>query len=180
MEFQLSYFTSWKMMLWKCYTQYASKFGKLSSGHRTGRGQFSLLSLRKAIPKNAQTTTQLHSASAQIYFSEKNLPFTLDVVHVFAMILPPRPFSDPPHVPSGQLHLCSLGTILPLNTTHLITQTHGHPFVCNLTASTAQLSRTHKSIWEMKETVDTTLSDVLTLQMTKPRLRSFNWPVSWQ
>ena len=36
MEFQLSYFKSWKMMLWKCCTQYASKFGKLSSGHRTG------------------------------------------------------------------------------------------------------------------------------------------------
>ena len=28
-------------MLWKCCTQYASKFGKLSSGHRTGKGQFS-------------------------------------------------------------------------------------------------------------------------------------------
>ena len=25
----------------KCFTQYASKFGKLSSGHRTGKGQFS-------------------------------------------------------------------------------------------------------------------------------------------
>ena len=24
-------------MLWKCYTQYASKFGKLSNGHRTGK-----------------------------------------------------------------------------------------------------------------------------------------------
>ena len=34
MEFQLSYFKSWKMMLWKCCTQYASKFGKLSHGHR--------------------------------------------------------------------------------------------------------------------------------------------------
>ena len=34
MEFQLSYFKSWKMMLWKFCTQYASKFGKLSSGHR--------------------------------------------------------------------------------------------------------------------------------------------------
>ena len=31
------------MMLWKCCTQYASKFGKLSSGHRTGKGQFSFL-----------------------------------------------------------------------------------------------------------------------------------------
>ena len=38
MEFQLSYFKSWKVMLWKCYTQYVSKFGKLISGHRTGKG----------------------------------------------------------------------------------------------------------------------------------------------
>ena len=37
MEFQLSYFKSWKMMLWKCCTQYVSTFGKLSSGHRTGK-----------------------------------------------------------------------------------------------------------------------------------------------
>ena len=46
----------------KCCTQYASKFGKLSSGHRTGKGQFSFQSLRKAMPKNAQTTAQLHSS----------------------------------------------------------------------------------------------------------------------
>ena len=56
MEFQLSYFKSWKMMLWKCCTQYASKFGKLSSGHRTGKGQVSSQSQRKAFSKNAQTT----------------------------------------------------------------------------------------------------------------------------
>ena len=43
-------------------TQYASKFGKLSSGHRTGKGQFSLQYQRKAMPKNAQTTTQLYSS----------------------------------------------------------------------------------------------------------------------
>ena len=43
-------------------TQYASKFGKLSSGHRTGKDQFSFQSQRKAIPKNAQTTAQLHSS----------------------------------------------------------------------------------------------------------------------
>ena len=47
MEFQLSYFKSWKMMLRKCCTQYASKFGKLSSGHRTGKGQFSFQSNAK-------------------------------------------------------------------------------------------------------------------------------------
>ena len=38
------------------------KFGKLSSGHRTGKGQFSFQSQRKAMPKNAQTTAQLYSS----------------------------------------------------------------------------------------------------------------------
>ena len=47
-------------MLWKCCTQYAIKFGKFSSGHRTGKGQFSFQSQRKTMPKNAQTTAQLH------------------------------------------------------------------------------------------------------------------------
>ena len=40
----------------------ASKFGKLSSGHRTRKGQFSFQSQRKAMTKNVQTTTQLHSS----------------------------------------------------------------------------------------------------------------------
>ena len=35
----------------KVCTQYASKFGKLSSGHSTGKGQFSFQSQRKAMPK---------------------------------------------------------------------------------------------------------------------------------
>ena len=45
-------------MLSKCCTQYVSKLEKLSSGHRTGKGQFSFQSQRKAMPKNAQTITQ--------------------------------------------------------------------------------------------------------------------------
>ena len=45
----------------KCCTQYVSKFGKLSSGHRIGKGQFSFQSQRKAMLKHAQTTAQLHS-----------------------------------------------------------------------------------------------------------------------
>src|SRR5574340_889051 len=49
------------MMLCKCCTQYASKFEKLSSSHRTGKGQFSFQSQRRAIPKNVQITVQLHS-----------------------------------------------------------------------------------------------------------------------
>ena len=48
-------------MLWKCCAQYASRFGKLSSGLRTGKGQFSFQSQRTAMSKNAQTTAQLHS-----------------------------------------------------------------------------------------------------------------------
>ena len=35
------------------------KFGKLSSGHGTGKGQFSFQSQRKAMTKNVQITTQL-------------------------------------------------------------------------------------------------------------------------
>ena len=58
-------------MLWKCYTQYASKFGRLSSGHRTGKGQFSFQSLRKAMPKNVQTTTQLHSSHTLVKYCSK-------------------------------------------------------------------------------------------------------------
>ena len=57
MEFQLSYFKFWKMMLWKCCTQHASKFGKLSSGHGTGKGQFSFQSQR--MPKLLHICTHL-------------------------------------------------------------------------------------------------------------------------
>ena len=45
----------------KCCTYYASKFGKLHSGHRTGKGQFSFQSQKRAMPKTVQTITQLHS-----------------------------------------------------------------------------------------------------------------------
>jgi len=45
----------------KCCTQYINKFEKLSSGHRTGKGQFFPQSQRRAMPKNVQTTAQLHS-----------------------------------------------------------------------------------------------------------------------
>ena len=38
------------------------QFGKDSSGHRSGKGQFSFQSQRKAMPKNSQTTAQLHSS----------------------------------------------------------------------------------------------------------------------
>ena len=36
--------------------------GKLSSGHRIGKSQFSFQFQRKVMPKNVQTTTQLHTS----------------------------------------------------------------------------------------------------------------------
>ena len=54
------------MMLWKCCTQYASKFGKFSSGHRTGKGQFSFQTQRKGKAKecsNYHTTALISHAS---------------------------------------------------------------------------------------------------------------------
>ena len=46
------------MILLKCYIRYDSKFGKLSSGHRTGKSQFSFQSQRKAKTENVQTPTK--------------------------------------------------------------------------------------------------------------------------
>ena len=45
----------------KMLHSYASTFGKLSSGHRTEKGQFSFQYQRRKVPKNAQDTVQLYS-----------------------------------------------------------------------------------------------------------------------
>ena len=45
-------------MLWKYCTQYASKFGKLSSGHRTGKGQFFIPIAKK---DNAKECSNYHT-----------------------------------------------------------------------------------------------------------------------
>ena len=52
----------------KYHTQYITKFGKLSSGHRTGKGQLSFQSQRKAMPKIAQISQNCaisHASNAQ-------------------------------------------------------------------------------------------------------------------
>ena len=64
----------------KVLHSYASKFGKLSSGHRTGKGQFSFQSQRKAMPKNAQTTAQLYS-SHMLASNAENSPNQASTVH---------------------------------------------------------------------------------------------------
>ena len=50
------------MLLKYCIQEICRKFEKLSSGHRTRKGQFSFQSQRKAMPKNVQSTPQLHSS----------------------------------------------------------------------------------------------------------------------
>ena len=42
-------------MLLKCYHKYVSRFGRLSSGHRTKNGQFSFQSQRRAMPKKCSS-----------------------------------------------------------------------------------------------------------------------------
>ena len=45
----------------ECEVKWTLGNRKLSSGHRTGKGQFSLQSQGRVMPKNVQTTAQLHS-----------------------------------------------------------------------------------------------------------------------
>ena len=53
--------------------QYVSKFGKLSRGHRTGKGQFSFQSQRKTLPNNAQATAQLHTSKVTLKILQARL-----------------------------------------------------------------------------------------------------------
>ena len=67
-------------MLWKCCTQYASKFGKLGSDNRGGKCQFSFQFWRKAMPKNAQTTTHLRSSHMLVKYAQ-NPPSQASTIH---------------------------------------------------------------------------------------------------
>ena len=69
-------FTILKDVLWKCCTlSQMSANLENSSGHRTGKGQFSLQSQRKAMPKNAQTTAYLisHASIVMLKFLQARL-----------------------------------------------------------------------------------------------------------
>ena len=58
------------MILWKCCIQYASRFGKHRSGHRTGKGQFSFQSQRKAVSQKCSNycTIALISHASKVMF----------------------------------------------------------------------------------------------------------------
>ena len=72
MEFQQSYLKFQKMVLSKCCTQYVSKSGWLSSGHRTGKGQSSFQTPRRVVLKNVQNTGQLHSSPMLVRLCSKS------------------------------------------------------------------------------------------------------------
>jgi len=67
-------------MLWKYCTQYISKFGKLSNGHRPGKGQFSFQSPKKAMTNNFQSIIQLCSCH-MLQVNAQNLPSYASSVH---------------------------------------------------------------------------------------------------
>ena len=46
----------------KVLSSICQQIWKTQQGHRTGKGQFSFQSQRKSMPKNAQTTTHMHSS----------------------------------------------------------------------------------------------------------------------
>ena len=60
------------MILLKCCTQNARKFGKFGSGCTTRKGQVSFQSQRKATPKNVQATAQLLSFGRLARLSSKS------------------------------------------------------------------------------------------------------------
>ena len=63
-------------MLWKCCIHYASKFGKLNNGHRTGKRQFSFQSQRRAKRKNWNyCTVALISYASKVMFKIHQVRF---------------------------------------------------------------------------------------------------------
>ena len=79
MEFQLSYFKSWKMMLLKCHTQYASKFGKFSSDHRNGKSVFIPISMKS----NAKECSNYHTIALILHTSKVMLKILQDRLQKF-------------------------------------------------------------------------------------------------
>ena len=69
MEFQLSYFKSWKMMLWKCCTQYASKFGTQQWPH-DWKGSVFFLILKRGNAKECSNycTIAFSSHASKVMF----------------------------------------------------------------------------------------------------------------
>ena len=99
------------MVLLKCSTQYASKFGRLRSGHRTGKGQFSFQSQRKAMPKNAQNyrTVALISHASKVMLKSTA---DSDCSHEILKTLAPWKkdyYKSKPHIKKQRYHFANKG-----------------------------------------------------------------------
>ena len=69
-------------MLWKCHTHYVSKFGKLSSGQITGKGQFSFQSKPKK--GNAKEYSNYHTTALISHASNvQNSPSQASAIREF-------------------------------------------------------------------------------------------------
>ena len=77
-------------------TQYISKFGKPSGGHRTEKVQFSFQSQRKAMPKNAQTTTGLLTLFYLFYYYYYFLLYNIVLVLPYINMHLPRVYTCSP------------------------------------------------------------------------------------
>ena len=71
------------MMLSKCFTQYVSKSGRPSCGHRTGNDQSSSQFPKRVVFKNVLTIRQLHS-SPMLVKKERKKVKSLSRVWLFA------------------------------------------------------------------------------------------------
>ena len=57
----------------KCCTQYVSKFGKLSSGHRTGKVRFSFQFQRRGMPNNVLFEPISHASKVMLKILQARL-----------------------------------------------------------------------------------------------------------
>ena len=119
-------------MLLKHCTQYANKFGKLSSGHRSGKCQFSFQSQRKAMSKNVQvqfsSVTQscptlcnpMDCSTPGFLFLHQLLKLAQTQVHqVSDAIQPSHPLSSPSPLASNfpSIRVFSNESVLPIRWT---------------------------------------------------------------
>ena len=71
-------------MVFKCCTHYVSKFGKLSSGHRTGKGRFSFQSKKgnaKECPKYHTIVLISHTSKVMLKILQASLQQYVNYKH---------------------------------------------------------------------------------------------------
>jgi len=99
-EYKLSFIKSENMMLLMRFIQKASKSGKLSSDHRTGKFQFSFQSQRRPMSNNVHTTIQFRSFSMllRLYTKSFRLGFSSTWTENFQMYKPGLEKTEEPEI----------------------------------------------------------------------------------